>query len=220
VIRAVFFDLDGTLYDRDVLVEKLVEEQFVAFRRELRDIDESSFVRRILDLDDHGHGDKAELYKTVAREWGLRSELSDRLHSHFWSRYTRHCRASEDTCITLQKLRGQGKKLGVITNGTAKWQQQKLESLGIASLFDAVLISETEGVRKPDRAIFDRALDRCGVRSAEAAFIGDNPGADVAGAKAAGLVAIWKYVPYWQMNVEGVVIVRRLTEILPLCLEA
>lgn len=219
-IRAVFFDLDGTLYDRDQLVEKLIQEQFVAFQTELRNVDESWFVRRILDLDDHGHGDKAEVYRTVAEESGLSSEFSGRLLSHFWSSYTRHCEASEDTRLTLQKLRSHGKKLGIITNGRAKWQQQKLESLGIASLFDTVLISETEGVRKPDRAIFERALDRCGIAAAEAAFIGDNPEVDVAGARAAGLVAIWKYVPYWQMKVEGAITVRMLAEILPVCLKA
>ena len=108
----------------------------------------------------------------------------------------------------------------MITNGQSVWQQQKLNTLGIASLFDTVLISETEGVRKPDRAIFERALDRLKVKAGDAVFIGDNPEADIAGARNAGMIAVWKHVPYWPMNIEGVRTVRSLSELLPICLES
>jgi len=51
-------------------------------------------------------------------------------------------------------------------------------------------------------------------------FVGDNPEADVAGARAAGLIPVWKYVPYWKMNIKDVMTIHQLAEILPLCLEA
>jgi putative hydrolase of the HAD superfamily len=219
MIQAVLFDLDGTLYDRDLLVQTLIGEQFDAFCNELGNIDRSSFVRRVLHLDAHGFGDKIAVYRTVEAECVLSRELSDRLHSDFWSRYIRHCRVSEDTSETLQQLRRHKIKLGVITNGATKWQKQKLDSLGITSLFDAVLISEAEGLRKPDRAIFERALERLSVRPEEAMFVGDNPEADVAGARTAGLVPVWKHVPYWEMNIKDVLTVHTLAEILPRCLE-
>ena len=217
MIRAVFFDLDGTLYDRDLLVRDLVAEQFAVFEEFLGDVSESLFVQRIIDLDAHGYGSKPELYATIAKEWDLGPALADRLLRHFWESYGRHCELSDDTSTTLETLRRNGKKLGVITNGATGWQQQKLECLGLASFFDTVLISEREGLRKPDRLIFARALERCGVRPDEAVFVGDHPEVDVAGAKAAGLVAVWKRVPYWEMAVEGVLIVDTLREILPIC---
>ena len=89
----------------------------------------------------------------------------------------------------------------------------------MASFFDVVLISEAEGVRKPDRAIFARALERCGVAPADAIFVGDHPEVDVAGARAAGMVPVWKRVPYWKMAFEDVLIVDTLSEILPTCLD-
>ena len=219
MIQAVLFDLDGTLYDRDLLVQTLINEQFAVFRKELGNVDRPSYVQRIVNLDDHGLGNKLELYKMIGMEWELSRELSDRLHADFWSRYIRHCKVSEDTITTLEQLRRHQKHLGVITNGATKWQQQKLDSLGITPLFDTVLISETEGLKKPDRAIFERALDRLSVRHEEAMFVGDNPEADVAGARAAGLIPVWKYVPYWKMNLKDVLTIHRLAEILPYCLE-
>jgi putative hydrolase of the HAD superfamily len=218
MIRAVFFDLDGTLYDRDLLVRDLVEEQFAVFEEFLGDVGRSLFVHRIVELDAHGYGSKPDLYARVGEEWNLGPELAERLLNHFWEGYGRHCKLSEDTSTTLQTLRMNRKKLGVITNGATKWQLQKLECLGLASFFDMELISEREGLKKPDHLIFARAVERCGVCPQEVVFVGDHPDVDVAGAKAAGLVPVWKRVPYWEMAVEGVLTVDTLGEILPTCL--
>jgi putative hydrolase of the HAD superfamily len=84
-------------------------------------------------------------------------------------------------------------------------------------MFDVVLISEEEGIRKPDARIFDRARERCGVdHPSEAMFVGDHPEVDVAGAHAAGMVAVWKRVPYWTLSTEGAVTIDQLSEILPI----
>ena len=126
-------------------------------------------------MDDHGYGEKAAGYRSVVSNWGLGIELADRLTDHFWSNYDNHCRLSEDTRTTLETLRAQGKQLGVITNGHGVRQRQKLEALGLSTSFDTILVSEEEGVRKPDIEIFQRALARCGVEAREAVFVGDHP---------------------------------------------
>ena len=56
---------------------------------------------------------------------------------------------------------------------------------------DAILISEAEGLRKPDAAIFCRAAERVGARPGECLFVGDNPEADIFGAHAAGMKTAW-----------------------------
>ncbi|HZF27576.1 MAG TPA: HAD family hydrolase [Gammaproteobacteria bacterium] len=218
MIEAVFFDLDGTLYDRDALAAALVGEQYDAFARDLAAVPKDVFVRRALEMDDHGHGEKSEGYARLVREWGLPAALAEWLVEYFWTSYDRHCTLSDDTRETLATLRAHGKKLAVITNGGAARQAQKLAALGLADALDAVLISGAEGVRKPDAEIFRRALERCRVGAAETIFVGDNPEADIAGALGAGLGAIWKHVPYWRLESPGVPVVHSLREILPLCL--
>jgi len=64
-------------------------------------------------------------------------------------------------------------------------QTHKLECLALSPLFDTILISEAEGISKPDRQIFHRALERLDANAAQSAFVGDHPEVDVAGAHAA-----------------------------------
>jgi putative hydrolase of the HAD superfamily len=79
----------------------------------------------------------------------------------------------------------------VVTNGPTALQQGTIAGLGLGDVFDAILISEAEGVRKPDPSIFRRAAMRIGREPRAAVFVGDNPDADVAGAQNAGMRAVW-----------------------------
>lgn len=76
--------------------------------------------------------------------------------------------------------------LGVITNGNAD-----VRRLGLADYFQFALCAEELGVGKPDPKPFEEALKRAGIAAEYAVHIGDHPSDDIAGAKAAGLRAIW-----------------------------
>ena len=215
-IKAVLFDLDDTLYDRYALVRRVVADQYDVFKHELRSVTKDDFVGRVVQLDDYGYADKRELYATVGGEYGLPPALIDRLIENFWTSYDEKCELSEDTRLTLQTLRQNQMKLGVITNGATERQQRKLDSLGVSSWFDVILISEMEGVRKPDAEIFHRAVTRCAVKASEAIFVGDHPETDIAGALGAGLRAAWKVTPYWPCTYP-VPFIERLSQILVIC---
>jgi putative hydrolase of the HAD superfamily len=218
MIKAVFFDLDGTLYDRDALVRELVCAQFDAFSGDLQGISRERFVSQVLEMDDHGYGEKEKGYQRAVATWQLDPALAGRLCTHFWSAYDQHCHLSPDTATTLDTLLAHGKRLGVITNGGTTRQRGKLAALGLADRFDVVLISEADGVRKPAPEIFQRALQRCGVDASESAFVGDHPETDIGGARNAGLLPIWRHVSYWPPVAEDTLTVHRLVDILPTCL--
>jgi len=216
VIRAVLFDLDGTLYDRDAVMAAVARDQFAAFEDQLNGIDRDTFVERLLALDDHGYANRGQLYEAAAAALGLRGSIAAELASQFWDCYARACALPDDTSVTLQALRQQGTRLGVVTNGPTAWQSRKLDVLGLSTFFDVVVISESEGLTKPDPRIFARAVERIGIAPGEAMFVGDHPEIDVAGARAAGLIPVWKRMPYWTMPFDDVRVVDRLSEILPL----
>jgi len=66
-----------------------------------------------------------------------------------------------------------------------------LERFGLAEFFEVACFSSHVGFRKPDPRIFRSALDALGVPANRAVFVGDEPEADIAGARAAGLRAVW-----------------------------
>jgi putative hydrolase of the HAD superfamily len=214
VIRAVLFDLDGTLYDRDEVVLRVAHEQLEIFRDRFGDIDPDALIARTLELDDHGYARRADVYRELLSEMDVDAKLAGDLESHFWDCYCRHCKQPQDTVPTLESLRAAGKKLGVITNGSIDWQSRKLRTLGLEPYFDDVIISDAVGVAKPDAKIFQLALERLGVDAVDAMYVGDHPQIDIAGARAAGLAAAWKRVPYWTMNDEGVLVLDRLSQLL------
>jgi len=218
MIRAVLFDLDGTLYDRDASILQITRDQFDAFHNELPGVERRRFIDRLIELDRHGHGRAPGLYQLLAVELGFSNQVAARLEKHFAVNYPRYCRTPAETTTTLRALRADDKKLGIITNGPVDWQRRKIDALGIAPWFDTILISEAEGIQKPDARIFARGLERCGVDASESMFVGDHPEADIAGARGAGLLPVWKRVPYWSVP-SDVVEIDRLDEILSYCLD-
>jgi len=69
--------------------------------------------------------------------------------------------------------------------------RQALVRAGLGDYFDAVLTARELGARKPEPAFFRAVLHATGTAAHEATMVGDDYAADVAGAKAAGLRAIW-----------------------------
>jgi putative hydrolase of the HAD superfamily len=101
------------------------------------------------------------------------------------------CRPFPGTEKVLCDLRARGYKLGIVTNGTARLQRAKAFHAGLLPLFDVVLISEEEKIKKPDTEIFTRAAERLGVGVQACAFVGDMPHTDIVGANAAGMTSVW-----------------------------
>ena len=82
-------------------------------------------------------------------------------------------------------------RLGLLTNGAADVQREKLAATTLAARFAAIVISSDIGVGKPDPAVFRAALDALGVPADDAVMVGDSLERDVAGARAAGLRSVW-----------------------------
>jgi putative hydrolase of the HAD superfamily len=89
------------------------------------------------------------------------------------------------------EFRARGVGLALLTNGGAKPQRAKVERFGLDALFDVVLIEGELGVGKPERRVFELALGGLGVDAHDTWMVGDNLEADVGGAQAMGIHAIW-----------------------------
>ena len=81
--------------------------------------------------------------------------------------------------------------LCLITNGLTRVQRGRIRKAGIERFFRAILISEELGLAKPDPRFFLRAAEAAGLPCSELLCVGDNPSADIGGARAAGIAGCW-----------------------------
>jgi putative hydrolase of the HAD superfamily len=190
-VKAVLFDLDGTLLDRDTSLALYVRDQYDRYPQ-LQIIDKENFVQRFIELDNHGYVWKDKVYQELIAEFSITGVEWTYLLDDYLNGFQRHCVGFPNLMNMLAELRNSGVKIALISNGYGQFQYDNFKALGISHLFDEVLISEWEGLRKPDPAIFTRALSKLGVKATEALFLGDHPENDIRASRAVGMRAAWK----------------------------
>ena len=103
--------------------------------------------------------------------------------------YEDHWALFDDVLPCLDALRSQ--PLGIISNGNGEQQRRKLQRLGIADRFHAVVISEEVGLWKPKPEMFREACRRAGEAPRDCAHVGDSLTTDALAGQAAGLRGVW-----------------------------
>ncbi|MFQ6030368.1 MAG: HAD family hydrolase [Dehalococcoidia bacterium] len=92
---------------------------------------------------------------------------------------------------TLRHLRGQGIKLGLVTNGEAHIQRAKIERFQLEPWFEYILIEGEFGVGKPHEKVYRQVLAQLDARPADTWMVGDNLHFDVGGSQALGIYGVW-----------------------------
>jgi HAD superfamily hydrolase (TIGR01549 family) len=205
-LDAVFLDLDATLLDESyVVVASVATCRVIA--GEHPQLDAAALAQANYEV-------WTEYWPEVELGWVLGTVSTDELRHETWHRTLDRFGASSEEIIArasalhhefelaeylpfddvmplINELRGRGVKVVVITNGASDVQREKLDVLGLTDLVDGVIVSGEFGIEKPDPRIFAAALAVAGVTADRAAHVGDSLRADVGGALASGITAIW-----------------------------
>jgi HAD superfamily hydrolase (TIGR01549 family) len=207
MIKAIFFDLDGTIRLNEPRGTEVFTEHAVRLGLRVREDD----LRRAIRWEHYYWArspeltaDNKELGRLTDEHW-LRyahrqlvalgaspkeaQELAPKVNEYMMAAYQPRSVVPPELPAVLEALTRAGIKLGVISNRDHPLQEL-LTELGLIQHFPYSLASGEINVWKPDPQVFLHACGQVGVKPAESAYVGDNWFADVVGAKAAGLTPV------------------------------
>jgi len=183
-IKWLFFDVGSTLVDEHLAYEHRMREMADLANTTYSSVYETAMT--FYKQNKKGDLETAKLLGIELPKWHKEDEI---LYS--------------DTTKCLEILSGRY-KIGIIANQSLG-TKTRLEQHGILQYIDLVIASAEEGVAKPDKRIFEIALNRSNCQPGESVMIGDRIDNDIVPAKRMGMHTIWikqGYGQYWDITDE------------------
>ena len=205
-IKAILFDLDGTLnlhlptsvdvftgYVRQLGYKISDEAQVRAEHWTHFYFANSSEIR----ADSEKYKEENAFWLNFTKRWlvalGLpvteAVEVAPQASAHMAEQHKPVSFVPQEAFPVLESLKSAGYMLGVVSN-REKPYGEKLKEMQLDSYFKFALASAEVNSYKPDKVIFERALELAGTSAAETLYVGDNYFADVVGARRAGITPV------------------------------
>jgi putative hydrolase of the HAD superfamily len=127
----------------------------------------------------------AQLGAALGSELGRDVDLA-----RFGETFFEHLQPNEELFAFMRTLHERGYRMAILTNNVREWEPLWRSMLPIDELFELVVDSGFEGVRKPDPRIYEVTLDRLGV-APEATLFVDDMEINCEAARALGMQAVW-----------------------------
>ncbi|MCI4625219.1 MAG: HAD hydrolase-like protein [Candidatus Magnetoovum sp. WYHC-5] len=213
-MKAVFFDLDDTLYPERKFVTNgfWVCARFLAKRYGLDKGDVfSKFYLRFMSKG------RKQIFDVALKELGIYSDDLVKLLVYLYRCRKPEIELYDDARPTISHLKDMGFLTGLITDGMASVQKNKVAALNIEGLFDIIVYTDEicPECWKPSSVPFKIALELLNVEASHAYYVGDNTQKDFDGPLKLGMGAIYinrekKVTP----EIAGVHVIQTLSDVL------
>jgi len=199
-IKAVLFDIDDTLYDRDLAqvktLELIVQSLPSLFNHlKMARVTEAFLESDRITTDDFNSGAQSSNLRDsrsrlFLRLLGIAESYADIITEIYVRDYPTVYAPIPGAVSVVEEL-SKRYQIGVVSNSMPDVQYRKLETLGLRNTLSCIILSEEIGIRKPESGIFLHAAQLLGRQPAECLFVGDSYTSDIVGAKKAGMQTCW-----------------------------
>ena len=212
-IKAVLFDFDDTLGDREIYAYQCYRALLKEMTNMPDGVEFEAILQDVMLWDERGNVNKRHVVGMLKKKYDI--EIAYEVFMKYWvENLWKYCVPFEDSRSTLEYLSGKY-KLGIITNGPSDGQRMKIRHAGLDGFFEAdhLIVSGDYDYAKPDPRLFLSACERLGVKPEEAVYVGDIYANDVLGAYRAGLTPIWIWTAGHRPASEDVIVIRSIGEL-------
>lgn len=191
-IKAIAFDIDGTLYRNSSLYSKLVFhfvwnlslfQKFNAVRKEMHSITEP--LPNFLDVQAQKMAERLNCSKEEAYM------AIDRISYGGLISYFERIKPCKGVVQFIKNAKEHNLKVGLLSDFPP---EQKGDLWGIRPYCDVILGTEEIGILKPSSFPFEKLAEQLGVKPQEILYVGNSQKYDVEGSKGAGMKAAW-FIP-------------------------
>ncbi|PFC14037.1 2-haloalkanoic acid dehalogenase [Bacillus cereus] len=191
--KAMLFDLDDTLLDRDKAVDKLFLLVLEKCYEDVSDTVKNNMLQKFKEYDkrEYGISDKTIVLESLFDEFAPKYRLPHNYIQDFWNENFPKCFSIDQNTIHFLNHIKSHFKIGIITNGSTHRQKAKIINTNLNNYFDTIIISEEVGLSKPDKRIFELALNKLNVQPENTLFVGDDLEKDIAGCQNANIKGVW-----------------------------
>jgi HAD superfamily hydrolase (TIGR01662 family) len=190
VLQDVLVEADEVLYQS--LVEKGLHLEKAPFLEEFRTRMNAYFQERDSEFIEHT---TFYVLGEVLKDLSFSELPEEHLRTALRKMYTvfeNYWIPEAESISVLKELQRRGCRLGLVSNASDDEDVQTLiDKAGIRSYFDRIITSAAAGIRKPNPFIFQPLFQAWNLRPEQVAMVGDTLGADILGARNAGMFGIW-----------------------------
>lgn len=195
--KAVTFDAGQTLVELDTaMLSRRLAERGISIDAATLDDAQPPAWRRYEQVmkEEGGHDEPWQIFmRTLLEVAGVPVGTAVSLAAWLWEEQpTRNLwrRPIAGMFELAAELTARGVPVGILSNSEGKLAEL-IDEIGWSAPFRVIVDSGKLGVAKPERPIFEHAARALGVAAGEVVHVGDSRTADVDGARAAGMRAIW-----------------------------
>ena len=185
MLKAIFFDLDNTLYDQTLFYDAAFGAVAASLSKSTG-VEYRCILRRIWRVHKENGSLYRHLFDDIIAGFGLAPGILTSVIDIFHTPVPCHIKLFKGVEKLLHKLRPQF-FLGIITNGNTRMQAYKIACLNIDGLFDAIIYTHEHSSPKPSSYCYALAAQKAGCLPGEALYVGDNPLVDFQGAYECGM---------------------------------
>lgn len=192
MIKAIIFDFDGTVSNRQVNAYKIFEEYFKPYFKDMGDIEFEAVLQDMMIYDCNGSMKISYRLAPFIKKYGkyLPENFEEKFTQWYIDYMWKYSTLKSNSIEILKDLK-KNYKIALLSNGASKSQHDKIDYVDIPKYFDEVIVTGDYEFSKPDKRIYEIMADKLSVKCEECLFIGDTFSSDILGAIRANMIPVW-----------------------------